>query len=446
MDTDVVVIGAGAAGLAAARRLAERSIRVIVLEGRDRVGGRVRWETVGTVGEPAELGAEFIHGTAPETSALLHEAGLSKVETGDNSWTYTPHAGLRPSEDDFLDGNIFAEARELANRDESVEAFLRRFDGVPARRAQAARARTFVEGFEAADPALASVFSIADEIASGVDSVSSRLVGSYAPLFAHAQAACLAAGADLHLNTRVERVAWKHGNVTIATRDASGIAGTVHARCAIVTVPVGVLQQRERATPIAFEPPLPAAKQAALRGLEMGHAVRVALAFRTPFWETLAGGRYRDAAFFRFDGGTYNAIWTQMPLRRRTVVAWAGGPRAAKLAGTSADERIERARDEFGDLFGERDLARHEFEGGATHDWTTDPLACGAYSYVVTGGGAARVELGLPLGDALFFAGEATATDGQGGTVSGAFGTGMRAADEVLRAFERSSAPIGNAG
>lgn len=439
MDTDVVVIGAGAAGLAAARRLAERSIRVVVLEGRDRVGGRVKWETVGTVGEPAELGAEFIHGTAPETSARLLEAGLSKVATGDDAWTYTAHTGLQRSEDEFLDGAIFAAARTLAH-DESVETFLRRYDDDPARRAEAARARTFVEGFEAADPAIASVFSIADEIASGVDSVSSRLVGSYAPLFAHEQAACLAAGADLHLNTRVERIAWSRGRVSVDVRDASGVPMTVRARYVVVTVSIGVLQQREHATPLVFDPPLPAEKQTAIHGLEMGHAVRVALAFRTPFWETIADGRYRDAAFFRYDGGTYNAIWTQLPLRRRTIVAWAGGPRAAKLSEWSPQERIDRARDEFGDLFGERALARSEFEGAATHDWTTDPLACGAYSYVVTGGGTARSDLGRPVDDTLFFAGEATATDGQGGTVSGAFGTGMRAAGDVLRVIDRSGA------
>ena len=87
-------------------------------------------------------------------------------------------------------------------------------------------------------------------------------------------------------------------------------------------------------------------------------------------------------------------------------------------------------------MFGERDLARREYEGGVTHDWTADPFACGAYSYVVAGAGAARAALGVPIGDTLFFAGEATATDGQGGTVSGAFETGTRAAREVAGALE----------
>jgi monoamine oxidase len=440
MDTDVVVVGAGAAGLAAARWLAERSVRVIVLEGRDRVGGRVMWQSVGAVDVPAELGAEFIHGEAPETSALLREADLTKVETGGTSWTWSRNGGLRPADDDFTSVDIFERARSLAE-DESVEAFLNRFDHDPGMHEEALRARTFVEGFEAADPALASARSIADELRTGVDSTTSRPVGSYAPLFEHLTAQCARGGVDLRLSTPVQRIAWEPGAVAIDARSKDGGALTLRARCAVITVPVGVLQQRGAATRLSFAPPLPPEKQAALRGLEMGHAVRVTLAFRTPFWEQLAGGRYRDAGFFRCEGGAFNVFWTQAPQRSRTIVAWAGGPRATALDGTPAQDRIDRARDEFGSLFGQRDLARREFEAGVTHDWSSDPFACGAYSYVTTGGGAARAALGVPVGDTLFFAGEAMSTDGQGGTVSGAFETGMRAAREAARALETAAAP-----
>jgi monoamine oxidase len=96
MDTDVVVIGAGAAGLAAA---AEQSVRVVVCEGRDRIGGRVRWQSVGSVDAPVELGAEFIHGEAPETSALLREAGLRRVDIGEVSWICNSDGVLAPADD-----------------------------------------------------------------------------------------------------------------------------------------------------------------------------------------------------------------------------------------------------------------------------------------------------------------------------------------------------------
>ncbi|HEY5349589.1 MAG TPA: NAD(P)/FAD-dependent oxidoreductase, partial [Candidatus Lustribacter sp.] len=419
----------------------ERSLRVIALEGRDRVGGRVMWRSVGSVGVPAELGAEFIHGAAPETSALLREAGLASVETGSAAWSCGPAGGLRAvDDDDFKSGDIFERVRSLAE-DESVDVFLRRFEHDPSMREQAQRARAFVEGFEAADPALASVRSIADEIRTGVDSSSSRPIGSYAPLFAFLAARCARAGVDLRLGNAVERIVWKPGDVMVEARGKDGAGLTIRARCAVITVPVGVLRQAGDAKRLSFAPSLPAEKQAALRGLEMGHAVRVALTFHTPFWEQTGGGRYRDAAFFRCEGGAFNAFWTQLPRRSRSIVAWAGGPRATAMDGLPAQARIDRARDDFGAMFGQRDLARREYEAGATHDWSTDPFACGAYSYVAAGAGAARAALGVPLAETLFFAGEATATNGQGGTVSGAFETGIRAAREAVRALEIASAP-----
>jgi monoamine oxidase len=106
------------------------------------------------------------------------------------------------------------------------------------------------------------------------------------------------------------------------------------------------------------------------------------------------------------------------------------------MHGLTAEDRIARACDEFGTMFGERELARREFEAGVTHDWSADPFACGAYSYVVAHARSARAALAVPLANTLFFAGEATVTDGQGGTVSGAFGSGMRAAREALHSLE----------
>lgn len=433
MDNDVVIVGAGAAGLAAALSLAERSIRVTVVEARERVGGRVLTRAIGSSDELAEMGAEFIHGDAPETSDFLREAGLAKIETDDTTFACDANGRLHAVDDDFGSNDIFEGVRALA-RDESVDAFLRRFDGDPHMRESARLAREFVEGFEAADTTLASARAIADEIRSGIDATSSRPVGSYAPLFAHLIARCTRAGVTVRFGLPIERIEWTRGNVSLVT---SGSAERIRARGAIVTVPIGVLQQRRGATPFAFVPPLPQATRAAIDGIEMGHVVRVALAFAQPFWERLAGGRYRDAAFFRCATGSFDAFWTQVPARSRVVVAWAGGPRAIELDGIATNDRIERARDEFGDLFGERERARREFEDGATHDWSGDPFACGAYSYITTGAGSARETLAAPIEETLFFAGEATSTTGQGGTVSGAFESGLRAAREALRTLPR---------
>jgi monoamine oxidase len=431
MDADVIVIGAGAAGLAAARSLAGRSLRVILLEARDRMGGRV-WSHASARGAvAAELGAEFIHGGAPETMALLRDAGTAAVDTGGESWTCSDGGELRRNDVDFISAaGIFEEARELAD-DESVDRFLQRFDNDDAMRETAEAARAFVEGFDAADPAIASARAIADEWRSGVDFASARPLGGYGPMFECLRNACATAGIQSYLSTVVRRVSWRRGSVAVETQNARGESPTLRARAAIVTLPVGVLRHSGDETEVVFDPGLPAVKRDALHSIEMGHAVKVALWFRTAFWERIRDGRYGDAGFFRCVGQPFPTYWTQFPLRSELIVAWTGGPKATALSGIPQAELIGRALNGFGILFGEPARAREEFEDGAMHDWSHDPFARGAYSYVAVGGGDARAALAAPVDDTLFFAGEATSNDGQGGTVNGALETGERAAREA---------------
>ncbi|HTA40147.1 MAG TPA: NAD(P)/FAD-dependent oxidoreductase [Candidatus Acidoferrales bacterium] len=430
---DVVVIGAGAAGLQAARALAARSLRVVVIEARDRIGGRVYPVATNRRIVPAELGAEFIHGTAPETLALLRETGGAAVDVEGESWTNAGD-GLVLDEGNFIASASIFEGIRALKTDESVERFLQRFDGDAAMRATVASARAFVEGFEAADPAIASTRAIADEVGSGVDSKSARPIGGYGPIFDYLHGA-VAGACDLRLSTIVRRISWRRGEVRVETETPHGESQTVVARAAVITLPIGVLRHTGDDAAVAFEPPLPAAKRESIEKLEMGHVVKVALWFRSAFWETLRDGRYRDGAFFHDDGPPFAAYWTQLPVRGEVVSAWAGGPNATALSDVAAPELIDRALDGLGRIFGAPALVREAFESGAMHDWTRDPFARGAYSYVAVGGGNARGVLGMPLENTLFFAGEATSTDGQGGTVNGAFETGTRAAREAAAAL-----------
>jgi monoamine oxidase len=430
-DADVIVIGAGAAGLAAARRLAGRSLRVILIEARDRVGGRVWWEEPARNGVAAELGAEFIHGPARETMQLLHDAGIATIAPGGSSWICSQSAELQPADFDFASASgIFDAARELPV-DVSVDQFLRRLENDQAMRKMAEAARAFVEGFDAADPSIASARSIADEWGSGVDFASVRPLGGYKPIFDRLRDACEAAGVQTFLSTVVRRVSWRPGSVTVDAKSADGKSLTIGARAAVVTLPVGVLQHRGDETEVAFDPALPAANRDALQRILMGSAARVALWFRTAFWEQVNEGRYRDAGFFRCPEQPFPTYWTQYPLRSTLIVAWVGGPKATAFRGLSRAECIERALNGFGAIIGKPALARKEFEHGVTHDWDLDPFSRGAYSYVTVGGGDARAALAAAVDNTLFFAGEAVSNDGQGGTVNGALETGERAARDA---------------
>ena len=434
MNADVIVIGAGAAGLAAARNLARHSANVVVLEARDRVGGRVWTQAVPGMQTPAELGAEFVHGSARETNALLRAAGSRAVHFDGDSWLSDGNGRLLHDDDETtFDAKILESANDLTS-DETVERFLQRFEGDPVTRAKARAARAFVEGFDAADPATASVKSIAQEVLSGTDSTIARPLDGYAGIFELLQRECTAAGVDVRLKTIVRRVSWQRDSISVDyTRN--GRNETLKARAAVVTLPVGVLRHAGDETAVAFEPELPKSKRDALRAIEMGHVVKVVLSFKSAFWEHLNDGRYRDATFFRTADGPFAGYWTQVPLRSRLVVAWVGGPKASALAETSQRERSELALRGFGDLFAANDIARENFERALTHDWAEDPYARGAYSFVLVGGTHARKEFAAPIDDTLFFAGEACSTDGQGGTVNGAFETGERAAAEAAAAL-----------
>jgi monoamine oxidase len=434
MDADVIVIGAGAAGLAAARSVGRQTPRVLVLEARDRIGGRVLPHAIMRIATPAELGAEFIHGPAERTKALLREAGSAAIDMGGDSWI-RKNGELECGDDDFSSSaSIFEGSRSLRD-DESVGQFLARFEGDDALRETAEAARAFVEGFEAADPQLASAKAIADEWESGADSTSARPLGGYGPMFELLRNDCERAGVRFAFSTRVRRISWRRGGVAVDVSGSHGESQTLRARAAIVTLPVGVLRHRGDDAEISFDPELPAAKREALAHIEMGHVVKVALWFRTSFWERIARGRYHDASFFHSDGQPIPTYWTQLPVRSELIVAWVGGPGAVALSGLSQAELVEMALAGFGKLFGEVELARREFEGGLTHDWSRDAFARGAYSYVAVGGGNARAALAQPAGESRFFCGEATSSDGQGGTVNGAVETGERAAAQAVAAL-----------
>lgn len=250
-------------------------------------------------------------------------------------------------------------------------------------------------------------------------------------MFEHLRDTCDAMGVQISLSTIVRRISWRRGIVAIAASNDRGESRAIESRAAVVTLPVGVLRQGIEEMAVEFDPALPSAKCKALGSIEMGHVIKVTLWFRTAFWEQICDGRYREGGFFRGEGQPFATYWTQLPMRSQLIVAWVGGPKALALSGATQTELIDEAVNGFGSLFGDPAVARREFEAGAVHDWDRDPFARGAYSYIAVGGESARATLAAPIADTLFFAGEATSGDGQGGTVNGALETGERAAAQV---------------
>jgi len=439
-DYDVAIIGAGAAGLAAAAELARRGRSVCLLEARERIGGRILTRHAPGLAAPLELGAEFVHGRSEATLAWLAAGNTALVDASETRWMLGARSrrtsrALQPAED------LFGELRRGLGRlpRPRKDLPLREFLDGPARGKLRKRVREFavmlVEGFDAADSARVSTLGTLDEWCGegAADAPTFRPQGGYASLLDTLAAALDPSRVHVQLGTVVREVRWKSGGVALdATRNGRSVA--VRAPRAIVTLPLGILQLPPQApNAVRFVPAL-TAKQKALAGLATGAVVKVLLQFTKPFWEEIADGRYADAAFFHRPRSAFPTFWTALPLRAPLVAAWAAGPAAQRLSGLAHGEIVHQALECFGALFGGDADPAAELRAAYLHDWQADPFAGGAYSYVVAGGGEARAELARPLRGTLFFAGEAAETGGESGTVGGALASARRAVERLLEA------------
>lgn len=429
-DFDVAVIGAGAAGLCAAAELCQSGRSVLLLEARERIGGRIETRHEPGVSIPIELGAEFIHGDAPVTRELLRRAGLVAVDTsGRRAGRRRDGQPVRGADFEQAQG-LLQQAQALAE-DQSVEEFLATRLASPAQQALAGFVRMMVEGFDAADPRRASVKAIAAEWCGDSLQGQARPLGGYGALLGALARQLDPGRSRLMLATVVQAVEWGGKGVRILAR-SGGDAVSVHAGRAVIALPVSILQLSPGSPgAVAFDPPL-SGKRAALSGLAVGPVIKLVLQFRRPFWEQWQDGAFTDAGFLHAPDAAFPTLWTSLPFRAPLLTAWVGGPRAQRLQSVSRDELIDLALASARQALDFPGTLQAELVCAHVHDWGSDPYALGAYSYIGVGGGEAPRQLAQPLAERLFFAGEAADPDSSG-TVEAALQSGRRAARRLMQ-------------
>ncbi|HEX5032568.1 MAG TPA: NAD(P)/FAD-dependent oxidoreductase [Candidatus Eisenbacteria bacterium] len=423
---DVLVVGAGAAGLSAARQLRAHGRSVLVLEARDRIGGRVLTLHDPRIPLPIELGAEFIHGDAPITTALLAEAGQSSLDVSGSHGE--AHRGTVRRVAEALSIDRVLHRIDTQAPDETVAEFLAHRPGGRALERERGQTRRFVEGFHAADVTRISAQSIAPEPGeSGAEMAAhiGRPTQGY-----HALMAWLARdlGPSLRLESAVCGITWDNGKATVDARGPAGRKRRFSGRAVVVTVPIGVLQAPASAAGgIAFDPE-PRRLRRALEGIEMGHVTRVVVWFHSFPWD--GASRFQ---FIHLHDGPFQVLWTAHPIRWPVAVLWCGGPASATLDG-SRDQVRRVVEAQLAAAFGMKPKRIHAgIRALWWHDWSKDPYARGAYSYVKAGARNPGRDLSRPEGRTLFFAGEAAGDDT--GTVEAALESGRRAARQVQRAL-----------
>jgi monoamine oxidase len=416
--TETLIIGAGAAGLAAARELHDAGHAVTLIEARDRVGGRA-WTSYDLAAHPVELGAEFVHGENVVTWKYLQRYGLDANDQltvinirGWNNGRLVEHGEFLRSTPMQLVFNTRAAAQEAAPGSSLMDAArawaaihnLSTTDDDWSLWASYARSNF------AADPNAIGAADFCEPTFEGDGQrIMYRVVQGYSLLMER-----LAEGIDVRLSSPVRRIEWSRDGVR-ATTDA----GAFDAQRAIVAVPLAILQARD----IAFDPALPETKRRAIAALGAGANGKIILRFDEPFWP--------EDLTYLFTGDDTQLWWR--PGRCRDdeapiLTAFFGGPAVGNfrpLGEGAPTEALRQLETYFGTKLGSR------LREWRVVDWQADPWSKMSYSYLPRGGARMRAALSEPLDGVLFFAGEATNAV-RPSCVHGAIESGLAAACEIL--------------
>lgn len=418
---DVIVIGAGMAGVTAARALVQSGLRVAILEARDRLGGRI-YTLRDFCAAPVEAGAEFIHGVGAKTWADVRAAGLrvrpnshqrgAMMNLGDGS-RWLPLAVLYPDV-----WPAFGILRRLARFDPtrgdlSAAQFIEH-------QGYRGRARILADMvFTSHLPGEPEDIGVQGLIADGALALETgrdfRIDAGYDRLVEF-----IARDLQVVFGAVVDVVAWSDRGVRVRTRNGQ----TEEAPAAIITLPAGVLQ----AGAVRFEPPLPPDKRAALAGVIMGPVLKLLLRFEEPFWPRRFSALYCGVGPVTLYWNVFHGVRDRPPV----LCAYCTGPRAAALASLTEHEAVECV---LADLRANFPRNRPRLAAWRRVDWAADPFAGGGYSFVRPHAADARHRLAAPSTGRLFWAGSETATEPIAATVEGAFTSGVRAAAEVAQAL-----------
>jgi monoamine oxidase len=431
MRGDVIVLGGGVAGLAAAGRLAEAGRRVTLLEARPRLGGRVHTVLDPAHGHPIELGAEFVQGESTDLLQMLHRARLAVQEVPERHQRGGGRGTKQSVDVESLAGRLLGSVLPTVG-DVPVAQAIRQVARVDFTSDEIEALADYLEGFHAADLERFGTAALAENHAAvsrdGPHVV--RLEGGYGRLVSALRSRLDPDLVRVQTETIVTGVRWRTGKVVVEARLPNEDTIELTGSQAILTVPLGVLKAGKELEGAVDLDPLPTGWHESLGALEMGMARRVDLRFDNAWW---MDPNRPPSTFIHGRDQPFPVWWTSAPPTLPYLTGWVGGPRAQVMAGRTQDEVARLALQSAASIFGRTgSTLESDVRAVYTHDWSTDSFSRGAYSYGGVGAIAAREILRRPVAGTLFLAGEALAGDGLNGTVSGALTSGLQAAAALL--------------
>ncbi len=430
--TDILIIGAGAAGLMAAYKLAQKGKKVTVLEARDRTGGRIHTIKDRDFFKQAELGAEFIHGDLPVTLELLKDAGIAHEHSGGEMLRYTN--GKFTEDESFIPHwDLLMEKLKALQEDVSIAGFMKQgFAGEEYENMRQAVTR-FVSGYDSADIDRASTFALRQEWMSEDNGAQYRVTGGYCSLVSYLVNKIKEAGGAIYLNSEVKIIHWQKDYVRIITADDR----LYNAAKLIIALPLGVLQAKpaEKGA-IIFEPPVKE-QTAAAKQIGFGAIIKFLLEFNEPFWESddtakNTGRDLKEMAFIISDE-EIPTWWTQHPQSSGLFTGWLGGPPAEAKKHCTKEELLQQAVQSLSNIFKiSVEQLKAKLIAWNVTNWTVDPYTRGSYAYDTIEAPAARKILMRPIEDTVYFAGEYLYDGPAMGTVEAALTSGVRVAEKII--------------
>lgn len=422
MNASTIILGAGPAGLHAAYELSKQGHTCLILEARDRIGGRVHTMTAGD-GQSFEAGAEFVHGDLPLTAELMKEAGLEKRKSG-GRWVSLRGGEASAGENASSAWRAMLKKMRSLEHDVSLQDFLDEHYTGNEHIALKDRAISYAEGFDSADASRASTKALGQEWSSE-EGENYRVADGYGRLMEFLAERCTAAGSRIILSHPVSNIVANGEGVVVHTGEKTFRAETV-----IVALPLGVLQQHGASL-------LPGAPTyaGALRLLGMGDVIKFVLRFSEDFWED----EYPGLGFL-LGAAEVPTWWTQAPEKGTMLTGWMAGRAARAHAHLSEEMLREAALKSLAQTFS-RGIYSLEVLLKEAHvfNWSNDPWTLGSYAYATVDSKAAQAVLAQPLGGRVFFAGEYMYDGPAMGTVEAALWSGREAVQLVVKIMNQQA-------
>ena len=428
---DVIIIGAGAAGLMAAKKLSAEGLKVCVLEARDRIGGRIYTTKEPDFSTTVEGGAEFIHGNLSVTLDLFKEAAVDRLEIAGDVWQVTD--GRWNQKNDFFENaELVKKHLKTLKEDISIAEFIKQFFAEDKYKNLRKSLASYIEGYYSGKTERSSAKTFLEEWLSE-DEQQYRAVGGYGKIINYLAESCTKKGTIIRLSTVVKEIKWQKGYVEVIDH----LQNKLIAPKAIVTVPLGVWLAAENTKGSILYSPALQLKAEAAKQMGFGSAIKILLEFKNIFWEdesiihqTKTETRNLQMVLSDMPIPTW---WTQLPKHTPVLTGWLSGTKAEEIKNEKDEVIILQSLYSLSNIF-HIDInaltARLKF--GKVFNWANDAYTLGSYSYSTVESKSARKILSEPIENTLFFAGEALYEGTETGTVEAALTNGLQVASAIL--------------